>query len=451
MPQDPNESNLFSVPFTGAEGVPKEPQFTGRQLVLLARGEEGAGQKTLAKAAGLKNLVSSADFKTHEFSAEDIAGADGLRLGELGVVVVDGDPDRMAAMADLEPGSGGIEAVEPEQVCYALQLGEAPGLAVSSDYVRGYRDAVNKLADAILAGTASGDDLAEIAWVEAAFTWGLQATRVPTSHWSGKAIKVAVLDTGMDLKHPDFAGRVIHSRSFVSGQAVQDGHGHGTHCTGTSCGPKKPLFPGPVPRYGIAYEAAIYAGKVLSNTGSGGDAGILAGINWAVANKCQIVSMSLGGPAPIGAPPSAVYEAVAKAALAKGTLIIAAAGNDSNRPGTIRPVSRPANSPSIMAVASLDENLGISYFSNGGINPNGGEVNIAAPGRNVFSSAPMPTRYRRMSGTSMATPHVAGIAALWCQRTGATGPALWNRLISTARPLPLPPRDVGAGLAQAPQ
>lgn len=455
MAKEREKSNLFSIPPTGVEGAPSEPQFTGRYLALLTEGSESAGQKTLAKAAGVKNIASSEDFKSEELCAEDIAGADALVLSKIGVMVVEGDPERMAAVADLPPDAGGIQAIEPEQICYATQLDSESGFAATPDYVRGYRDGVNQLTDAILTTKAAGEELISVAWVETQFTWGLQATRVPTSPWSGKGIKVAVLDTGMDLRHPDFAGRTIVPRSFVPGQSVQDGHGHGTHCIGTACGPKKPplppVYPPPVPRYGIAYEAAIYAGKVLSNGGSGGDSGILAGINWAIENKCQVVSMSLGALVPVGVPPSFIYEMVARRALNSGTLIIAAAGNDSNRPGTIRPVNRPANCPSIMAVASLDENLGISYFSNGGINPNGGEVNIAGPGRNVFSSWPMPTRYRKISGTSMATPHVAGIAALYCQKSNAKGKALWNMLLSMAKHLPLPPRDVGAGLVQAPQ
>jgi len=462
MAKKQKNTNVFSIPTTEAEGAPCEPQFTGRYLVLLTEGAESTGKKTVAKAAGLKSIASSEDFTSEEFGPEDISGADGLVLSQISVMVVEGDPDRMAAVADLPQDTGGVQTTEPEQICYATQLDSDSGFAATPDYVRGYRDGVNQLADALLAGEAAAEELISAAWVETHYTWGFQATRVYVSSFSGKGIRVAVLDTGMDLKHPDFAGRAIASRSFITGQSVQDGHGHGTHCIGTACGPRKPPlpppYPLPVPRYGVAHEADICVGKVLSNQGSGGDAGILTGINWAVRKKCQVVSMSLGAPVPVGAPPSFIYEMVSRRALKLGTLIIAAAGNDSNRnrlghrppPFYIKPVSRPANCPSIMAVASLDEDLGVSFFSNGGINPNGGEVNIAAPGRNVFSSWPMSTRYRKISGTSMATPHVAGIAALYCQKSNAKGKALWNMLLNTARHLPLPPRDVGAGLVQAP-
>ena len=108
------------------------------------------------------------------------------------------------------------------------------------------------------------------------------------SRFSGSGIKLAVLDTGLALAHPDFAGRPVVSKSFIAGVAsANDGHGHGTHCTGTSCGPLKP----PVGRrYGIAHKALIHIGKVLSDQGSGADGGILAGIALALGFKGEAAS-----------------------------------------------------------------------------------------------------------------------------------------------------------------
>jgi subtilisin family serine protease len=228
---------------------------------------------------------------------------------------------------------------------------------------------------------------------------------------------------------------------------VQDGHGHGTHTAGTACGV---LHPGSGRRYGIAYGAQLFIGKVLSNAGSGPDGGIIAGINWAVTNNCQVISMSLGSPVAPGEAFSPIYENLARRALAAGTLIIAAAGNESHRPAEIEPVGRPANSPSVLAVGAVDSALRIATFSNGGINPNGGGVDLAGPGVAVYSSWPMPTRTRIISGTSMATPHVAGIAGLWAQARSLTGGALWQALTSSALRVPLQSRDVGSGLVQAP-
>ncbi len=436
---------LFGTAEDLTGGVPSEPQFTGRYLVLIAEDDGAAAEKTLAKAAGLKAVAHSADFKTQDFTPEAVADADAVVLSEIGVMVVDGDSDQMAAVAAMDDDSKGVEMREPEQVCYAIQdLDDDAGFAASPAYVRGFRDGVDRLAEALLHGPDEGADEAAVAALsESQFTWGLQAVQAHSSCHSGKGIRLAVLDTGMDLGHPDFKGRRISRQSFVPGQQVQDGHGHGTHCIGTAAGPKSP---GQLPRYGVAHEAAIYAGKVLSNGGSGGDGGILAGINWAVASKCQIVSMSLGAPVPVGAGPSAIYEQVARRALNAGTLIVAAAGNNGRRP-----VSRPANSPSIMAVSAIDRRFRLASFSNIGINPNGGQIDLTGPGVDVRSSWPMPRRYRTINGTSMATPHVAGCAALHAQATGLRGAALWQALVSSARRLSLPSNEVGAGLVQAAQ
>ena len=134
-----------------------------------------------------------------------------------------------------------------------------------------------------------------------------------------------------------------------------------------------------------------------------------------------------------------MFERVARRAQEQGTLIIAAAGNESQRPGIINPVGHPANCPSIMAVAAMDVQGAIARFSNRGINPDGGQVDIAGPGVDVHSSWPMPTRYRRISGTSMATPHVAGIAALYAEADPtARGAALGRALTGGALRLELP-------------
>jgi subtilisin family serine protease len=163
--------------------------------------------------------------------------------------------------------------------------------------------------------------------------------------------------------------------------------------------------------------------------------------------------MSLGRGANPGDPFPVAYETAARAGLARGCLIVAAAGNESRRSqGIVRPVGHPASCPSIFAVAAVDANFRIADFSNRAINANGGEVNCAGPGVAVRSSFKLPQRYAVLSGTSMATPHVAGCAALWAQSNAALrGAALWMRLLQTARNIvAIPPVDDGRGMVTAP-
>ncbi|MDX2043294.1 MAG: S8 family serine peptidase [Acidobacteriota bacterium] len=443
MAKDKSKKKSNASPTTGASNHPPTQQqtteTTGRYLVLMREGSAKTNIEALKNVAGVK-VASSSDFKKGAVNMETLGGAQAMLFELLNVAVVDAPPEQTEALSFAVNADNPILAMEPERVVHAI--GDA-----TTEYLRGYRDGVNHLTDQIL-GITKEEVSAAASINQSKLTWGLQLTNASGSQFTGKGIKVAVLDTGLDLGHPDFAGRKITSQSFIANETGQDGNGHGTHCIGTACGSLKPKK---LPRYGVAYEAEIFAGKVLSNRGSGADGGILAGIDWAITNGCVVISMSLGAEVLPGEGYSQIYENVAKRALSAGSLIVAAAGNESERPARIAPVGHPANCPSILAVAAIDKKLRIASFSCGGINPDGGGVDIAGPGVDVRSSVPRNKLYRELSGTSMATPHVAGIAALFAQSDPALrGFALWAALIAHAKRLNLPSRDVGMGLVQAP-
>lgn len=467
------EISGFDVPSNGSNGASNghaghTPGYTGRYLVSFDPDASDQVFGLLQDRAGVR-AASSRDVAVEASQNEDLV------FEEIGVAVVSASPDQQRALAAaVRDPSTPAQHMEPERIVWAAMM---PGLQTSAgarptpnlasngafsapeepasplgvpnaEFLRGYLAAI----EGLRAGARSGgpapvlDPALEPLASAGRGTWGVVATRVAQSTASGRGIRVAVLDTGIDLHHPDFAGRSVVSRSFISGESVQDAHGHGTHCIGVACGPERPALG---PRYGVAYGAQIFAGKVLSNAGSGADGGILAGINWAVQNGCQVVSMSLGSPTGLGDSPSQTYQRAAVNAERKGTLIVAAAGNESNRPGSIRPVTHPANCPTILAVGALDVSRAVAYFSCGGLNPDGGEVNIAGPGVGVYSSWPMPVRYHTIDGTSMATPFVAGIAALYAEVTGLRGMALANAVLRRSLRL-APVRDFGWGLVQAP-
>jgi subtilisin family serine protease len=448
-----NEPEASAPPI---QGLPQET--TGSYLVAFGDEDLNAGVQALTRATSVK-LESAEQRPQGVFSPDELAEADGLLFESLGVAVVSADPETLAVAA-AEEDLRTVVAVEPERVVYALDApvtsygGAATesGRSLSPEYLAGYRDAVLALTSGVGAADRVSAAVPEaLAWDETQTTWGLQATGGTSSCRTGKGIRVAVLDTGIDLRHPDFTNRQITTASFIQGEQVDDGHGHGTHCIGTACGPQRPST---LPRYGIADEAHIFAGKVLSNRGSGSDRGILNGIAWAVQNNCRVVSMSLGAPTSPGQAYSTVFEIVARRAMAAGALIVAAAGNESRRSaGIIEPVGHPANCPSILAVAAVDDQMSVADFSTQGLNPDGGQIDIAGPGVRVRSSWPSPTNYRTFSGTSMATPHVAGIAALHAEANPAGDPGeLWATLGRSAKRLATAlSSDVGAGLVQAPR
>lgn len=423
-----SEQPSFPIPETaGAD------ETTGRYIITFREDAVTEGLDLLSDQTGIRGLANAADFPDSALDFGEIEAAGGAVFPTLGIAVVTLDEGGFSSVMTSAGEDSAILAIEPETTFYAIED------ELSADYLRGYRDAVDNLYDKATATTDEKDIKKPVCFADdGEFTWGLKATKAMKSLLTGSGMKVAVLDTGMDLLHPDFAGRSIVSQSFVPGEDVQDGMGHGTHCIGTACGFKDINNR----RYGIASEATIYVGKVLSNAGSGEAGWIIAGMEWAIANGCQVISMSLGN---TDRNPSIAYENVGRRALKNGCLIVAAAGNHGPKP-----VGQPANSPSIMAVAAVDSCLKVAEFSSpSGVFP-GCKVDIAAPGVKVYSSLPVDKgRYAAWNGTSMATPHVAGIAALYAESTGKRGAQLWEALTSGAMTLPLP-SAVGSGLVQAP-
>jgi subtilisin family serine protease len=306
--------------------------------------------------------------------------------------------------------------------------------------------------------------------------WGVRSVKANESPFDGSGISVAVLDTGIDPDHPAFAGCELVRKNFTT-ESDNDLHGHGTHCAGT-------IFGRDVggTRIGIARNVKrALIGKVL---GKGGNtsATIAHAIEWAVDGGANVISMSLGIDFPgyvdmlvnqagfdINPATSLALEAYRanvnlftelsryvqmQGAFGQGTLIIAASGNESKRPEYEIAVAPPAAGTGVVSVGALQETnsgLAVAYFSNN-------QVDIAAPGVNIISAA-LGGGLRSMSGTSMATPHVAGVAVLWAQRqlemTGRVeNMALLVRLLASGTVTPLvagiEEEDVGTGIVQAP-
>jgi subtilisin family serine protease len=309
-------------------------------------------------------------------------------------------------------------------------------------------------------------------------TWGVRAIGADTSPFSGEGVIVAVLDTGIDATHPAFAGVKLVQKNFTS-ENDEDLHGHGTHCAGTIFGR---TIAGT--RIGVAPGVTTAViGKVLGEGGGGSDV-VLEAIQWALQNGVHVISMSLGIDFPgyvaeleqTGMPTELatskalegyranviLFERLAsliqaRSAFMQPCAVVAAAGNESRRDENSDfeiGVSPPAVADGIVSVAAVGsdpQGLVVAPFSNIG-------ARLAAPGVDVLS-ARRGGGLTNMSGTSMATPHVAGVAALWAEKLQAagqfTGPLFMNRLLGSATVAGLKagfdPVDVGAGIVRAPQ
>ncbi|MFF5922560.1 S8 family serine peptidase [Streptomyces flavochromogenes] len=254
--------------------------------------------------------------------------------------------------------------------------------------------------------------------------------------YDGTGVKVAVLDTGVDATHPDLADRIVESRSFVPGETARDGHGHGTHVASTILGSGA----GSSGTYrGVAPGAKLVVGKVLDDGGSGSESGIIEGMEWAALSGAKVVSMSLGGQEGAdGTDPMSL--AVNELTARTGVLFTIAAGNSG--PGA-KTVGSPGAAAAALTVGAVDSADTVADFSSRGPRGDGGlKPEITAPGVRIVAAraagttmgSPVGDLYTTASGTSMATPHVAGAAAILAQRHPDWSPArLKNALISTAK------------------
>ncbi|WP_238191530.1 S8 family serine peptidase [Methylobacterium frigidaeris] len=373
----------------------------------------------------------------------------GIVIDRFKVAIIQPQQDAGARVASLQAEGGVI--VRPEFYLFAISELERryaawvrEGLSILAN---GYPGAVTS--PAVVAAASMPAATVAVYADNDRFTWGLQAIGADLTPYGGKGIRVAVLDTGLDFDHPDFNGRRIVSRSFVPDGSVQDVQGHGTHTAGTLAGPAASRIGR---RYGVAPDVDLYIGKVLDDRGAGTEGDIIRGMNWAIEEKCAVISMSLGRPTRPDEPHDPLYEEAGLAALDEDCLIVAAAGNESGRDyGYIAPIGAPANSPSIMAVGAVDPKLKVAPFSCGAVNEDGTTLDIAGPGVSVYSSFPRPRLSRVLQGTSMACPHVAGVAALLaCMDPSLRGRRLWEALTAAARETGSA-RDHGSGLVQCPQ
>lgn len=225
--------------------------------------------------------------------------------------------------------------------------------------------------------------------------WEVTAFNLPEA-WQfsqGEGVKIAVIDTGCDLDHPDLVNNLLPGKNFVkTGEPPEDDGGHGTHCTGTICAENNDIG-----MIGIAPKSKVIPVKVLDKNGSGSMLNVANGIRWAADQGSDFMCLSLGCPNPVKEVEKAIDYAISK-----GAVVFCAAGNA----GKTHKIFYPANYPQTIGIGAIDEKFNRADFS-----CTGDDLDFLAPGVKIFSTFP-DNWYKILSGSSMANPFAVGVAAL---------------------------------------
>ncbi|MFF7212954.1 S8 family serine peptidase [Streptomyces sp. NPDC008238] len=361
----------------------------------------------------------------------------------------DAHRDRLPLIVSYtEPGAARRASAVPEGARRVRNLDSIQGAALTAD-----RSRADDFWESV-AGKAAGDGararntrpsfaggIAHI-WLDAPVhadladsTAQIGAPQVWQGGDTGQGVDVAVLDTGVDASHPDLADRIANRQSFVPDETTDDYAGHGTHVasiiagTGAASGGKEK---------GVAPGAGLHIGKVLDKYGSGQISYALAGMEWAAVDQhARIVNMSLGAGVSDGTDPMSL--AVDRLTAQTGALFVVAAGNS----GAQGSVATPGTAASALTVGAVDATDALAPFSSRGPRVDGAlKPEITAPGVDILAANSRfdgndQGAYQSMSGTSMATPHVAGAAALLAAaHPQLTGPQLKDLLASSSRRTP---------------
>ena len=316
-----------------------------------------------------------------------------------------------------------------------------------------------------VAADASGRDIGELSddpqieyiWldepVHTCLDRSVPAVSVPAvwaAGYRGAGTKIGIVDTGIDRSHPDFTGRIVAGASFVGGD-YDDDNGHGTHVAGIVAGDG---FAGNSMYQGVAPEASLYLAKVLDQDGSGAMSGVMAGVEWVVDQEVHVINLSLGGSG--SSDGKDALSLTCNAAVAHNIIVCVAAGNEGPSGET---VSSPGAAADVITIGAVDRSDRVASFSSRGPTADGRvKPDICFPGTDIVSAratgtslgTPVNDRYTAASGTSMATPHASGVAALLRQAVPTLTPLQAKlALMQTALDLGQDENAQGSGRARA--